>query len=70
MEIRYAVHPAHAKTLNTEAARDQFLIEGLFTPDGVKLVYSYDDRLIVGGICPLTPQKLEVDEKIIGAASL
>ncbi|HOO90539.1 MAG TPA: 5-dehydro-4-deoxy-D-glucuronate isomerase, partial [Syntrophales bacterium] len=46
------------------------MIQDLFKPDQVKLVYSYFDRLIVGGMCPVTLLKLEVDEKIIGAPFL
>jgi len=70
MEIRNAVHPKHAVQFNTAQLREQFLIQDLFKPNEVKLVYSYFDRLIVGGICPVSPLKLEVDEKIIGAPSL
>jgi len=70
MEIRNAVHPKHAAAFTTEEARAQFLINNLFSANETKLVYSYDDRLIVGGICPLNAQTLQVDEKIIGASSL
>jgi len=70
MEIRNAVHPEHAELFNTEEIREHFLIENLFRPDNIKLVYSYFDRLIVGGICPKKALTLEVDEKIIGASRL
>jgi 4-deoxy-L-threo-5-hexosulose-uronate ketol-isomerase len=70
MEIRNAVHPDHAVLFDTAELREHFLIEDLFTTDAVKLVYSYFDRLIVGGVCPATPQQLDVDEKIIGAPFL
>lgn len=70
MEIRNAVHPEHAAIFDTEELRAQFLIEELFTPDQVKLVYSYFDRLIVGGVCPLQALTIDVDEKIIGAPYL
>jgi 4-deoxy-L-threo-5-hexosulose-uronate ketol-isomerase len=70
MEIRNAVHPDHAVLLDTAELREQFLIQGLFKPDEAKLVYSYFDRLIVGGVCPVNPLKLEVDEKVIGAPFL
>lgn len=70
MEIRNAVHPEHAVQFDTAQLREQFLIKNLFTPDKVKLVYSYFDRLIVGGVCPVKPLKLEVDEKIIGTSHL
>ncbi len=66
MEIRNAIHPEHAAIFDTEELRGQFLIQQLFAADQVKLVYSYFDRLIVGGICPQGPLQLDVDEKIIG----
>ena len=70
METRNAVHPDHAVLFDTAKLREQFLIQNLFKPDEVKLVYSYFDRLIVGGVCPVNPLKLEVDEKVIGAPCL
>ena len=70
METRNAVHPEHAVLFDTAELREQFLIQNLFNPDEVKLVYSFFDRLIVGGICPVNPQKLAVDEKVLGASFL
>ncbi len=70
MEIRNAIHPEHAVLLDTSELREQFLIQKLFMPDEAKLVYSYYDRLIVGGVCPVSPLKLTVDEKVIGASFL
>jgi len=70
MEIRNAIHPEHAALFNTEELRENFLIPGLFKPDRIKLVYSYFDRLIVGGVCPLNPMTIDIDEKIIGAPYL
>ena len=70
MEIRNAIRPEHARQFDTQELREHFLITDLFTPDKIKLVYSYYDRLIVGGICPHKALTLEVDEKIIGAPYL
>ena len=70
MEIRHAVHPEQAKIFDTEQLRESFLIRELFNPGKTRLVYSYYDRLIVGGIQPATPLKLEVDERIIGSKYL
>ncbi len=70
MEIRNAVHPEHAALFDTDELREQFLIQELFKPDRFKLIYSYFDRLIVGGVCPLSPVTIDVDEKIIGAPHL
>lgn len=70
MDIRNAVHPDHAVLFDTEELREHFLIQDLFKPDEAKLVYSYFDRLIVAGVCPVSPLKLAVDEKVIGASFL
>ena len=70
MEIRNAIHPEHAVVFDTEELRENFLIQNLFAPDTFKLAYSYFDRLIVGGVCPLDPIKMAVDEKIIGGPYL
>jgi len=67
MDIRYAVHPEHAEAMDTEALRKHFLIEKLFAPDQLNLVYSFNDRLIVGGACPHRPLPLSIDQKIIGS---
>lgn len=53
MEIRYATSPREAKTFTTEQLRAEYLIQGLFEPGRLKLVYSHVDRMIVGGVCPV-----------------
>ena len=58
-EERYAVHPEDAKGYDTERLRKEFLIEKLFEPDDIRLVYSSYDRLIVGGVMPVK-QTLEL----------
>ena len=59
MEIRYAVHPEHMKTLDTVNIRKQFLVERLFEKGALKMVYSHVDRIIAGGVCP-AGEKLEL----------
>lgn len=51
-ELRYAANPADAKSYDTNRLRKDFLIENLFKPGRVKMVYSMYDRLIVGGAMP------------------
>lgn len=70
MDIREAVHPEHAKTLDTEALRNHFLVERLFEENRVHLTYSQYDRLIIGGACPTAPLRLAVDPKVIGCQTL
>lgn len=53
MEIRYSTHPEHAKTFTTEEIRKHYLVEELFVPGEIKLVYSMEDRTIIGGITPV-----------------
>ncbi|MCP4021217.1 MAG: 5-dehydro-4-deoxy-D-glucuronate isomerase [Desulfobacteraceae bacterium] len=67
MQVRHAVHPEQAATMDSQALRDHFLVDALFKPGRTKLIYSHNDRLIVGGVCPKTPLSLEADPKIIGA---
>lgn len=52
-ELRYAAHPADAKSYDTARLRKDFLIEKLFAVDEVNMVYSMYDRLIVGGAMPV-----------------
>ena len=52
-EIRYAVHPEDAKHYDTARLRRDFLMETIFVPDEVNMVYSMYDRMIVGGAMPV-----------------
>jgi 4-deoxy-L-threo-5-hexosulose-uronate ketol-isomerase len=64
LELRYAAHPQDFKSYDTKKLREEFLIENIFIPDEISLVYSMYDRYIVGGAMPVMKQlKLEsVDE--------
>lgn len=70
MEVREAVHPDHGAVMDTEDLRQHFLIEDLFTGSEPKLVYTFYDRLIVGGVRPEKPTELNVDPSILGAEYL
>lgn len=52
-ETRYAAHPEDAKGYDTQRLRRDFLIEKVFSPDEVNMVYSMYDRMIVGGAMPV-----------------
>jgi 4-deoxy-L-threo-5-hexosulose-uronate ketol-isomerase len=52
VDIRYAVHPEDFKRYDTQKLRKEFLIENIFNPDEISLVYSMYDRYIVGGAMP------------------
>ena len=51
-ELRYAAHPEDAKQYDTKRIRRDFLIETVFAPNEVNMVYSMYDRMIVGGAMP------------------
>jgi len=51
-QLRRAIDPRHAKTMDTSALRAEFLMEDLFQPGEVHLTYSQYDRMIVGGAMP------------------
>lgn len=64
-ELRYAAHPADAKNYDTERLRKDFLVQDLFKPGKIKMVYSMYDRFIVGGAMPSTTgDKLEPFEEL------
>lgn len=59
-ELRYAAHPLDAKNYDTSRLRNDFLIERVFAPDEVNMVYSMYDRMVVGGAMPVSEElKLE-----------
>lgn len=54
IETRYSNHPLDVKSYDTSTLRAHFHIESLFSPDQIKGVYTLNDRLIVGGIQPVS----------------
>ncbi len=54
MDIRQSIHSDHAKTLDTAGLRKEFLVETIFTADQYTMTYSHIDRIIVGGVMPVT----------------
>lgn len=50
--LRHATHPADCRAYDTAKLRETFLIEDLFRKDGINVVYSMYDRLVVGGANP------------------
>ncbi|HYH02900.1 MAG TPA: 5-dehydro-4-deoxy-D-glucuronate isomerase [Bacillota bacterium] len=64
MELRYASNPNDVKTYDTQRLREDFLVQGLFTPGETKLVYSHVDRIIFGSVCPIQPTTLEAGKEL------
>lgn len=53
MELRTAASPKDVKHYDTKRLREEFLIQGLFAADEIKLVYSHIDRIITGAATPV-----------------
>lgn len=68
MEQRYSVHPDHANKMDTSELRRHFLIENLFCSGEIHMVYSQDDRCIIGGAVPKKSPLPLVADKEIGAS--
>jgi 4-deoxy-L-threo-5-hexosulose-uronate ketol-isomerase len=65
IELRYAGHPNDVKNYDTEKLRKEFLVEKVFTPDEISLVYSMYDRYMAGGAMPVRKQlKLETPDEL------
>ncbi len=65
MEIRYAVHPQDFRKYDTERLRKEFLVQNIFLPDEISMVYSMYDRFIAGGAMPVKkPLALETTEEL------
>ena len=65
METRYCADAIRFERMDTEEIRNTFLVRTLFAPGKIELVYSFDDRAIVGSAVPIkTPLKLEAGEEL------
>ncbi len=58
MKVLPAIDPVRAKSMNTAELREAFLSEDLFQPESIKLIYSENDRAIIGGAIPLKEKLL------------
>lgn len=59
MDTRYGAHPEDAKKYDTSRLREEFLIQELFVPGKINIVYSHVDRMITGAAVPTQPIALE-----------
>lgn len=51
-EIRYSNHPDDAKHYDTDRLRKDFLVTNIMSPGDINMVYSMNDRFILGGAVP------------------
>lgn len=54
MDIRYGANQRDAKHYTTDELREEFLIETLFVADEKNMTYSHIDRIIAGGVMPVS----------------
>jgi 4-deoxy-L-threo-5-hexosulose-uronate ketol-isomerase len=54
MQTRHAVSSDEFKRMTTEELRRHFLVEKLFTPGAIELLYWETDRTVIGGAVPTT----------------
>ncbi len=52
MEVRYSPDPVRFMRMTSQEVRDDFLIDNLFGPDVITMIYSDIDRAIVGSAVP------------------
>ncbi len=63
MDIRYGANQRDAKHYTTDELREEFLIENLFVADEKNMTYSHIDRIIAGGVMPVS-KSIELAEGI------
>lgn len=59
LQIQYAHGPQDIEHYNAEQMRTEFLTENIFIPGEIHLTYTYNDRMIFGGVYP-TEKPLEI----------
>lgn len=53
MEVRYSPDSIRFERMTTEEVRQHFLIESLFEPDKIQMIYIDIDRVIAGSVVPV-----------------
>ncbi len=67
LDVRYANHPEDSKQYTTQELRKHYLVNTVFAPGEINLVYSHQDRIIAGGIMPTTTPLILEAGKELGA---
>ena len=68
MQIRFQNSPKETGSMSTKELRENFLVQSLMQDDHLELVYSHYDRVIVGGVKPVSKQLPLVVEEELKAA--
>ena len=53
-DTRHASHQSIVQTADTSKLREMFHVSGIFVPDDVNLTFSHVERMIVGGVMPVS----------------
>lgn len=56
LDIRYNNHPEDSKHYDTKTLRERYLIDQIFEKDEILFTYSHHDRIIAGGVMPVTKE--------------
>jgi 4-deoxy-L-threo-5-hexosulose-uronate ketol-isomerase len=56
VEVRYTYNPDYYKSMNTEELRNNFLVDSLFKPGELNLIYTDVDRSIIGSAVPINKE--------------
>lgn len=49
---RHAIHPEHAKGMDTATLRENFMAHDMFASGEIRLIYTHYDRFVMGGAVP------------------
>lgn len=66
MKIMYTHSPKDIRNYSTSELRDEFLADEIFTPGAINSYYTYNDRMIFGGVMPLDKTLEIVMDKELG----
>lgn len=61
MEIRHATHPNELSKMSDEELVERFVLRDLFEVGAVNVVYTHEDRMVLGGVAPAPGEKLRLE---------
>ncbi len=65
MQIRHSISKNEYQRMTTRELRDTFLVDGLFAPGEIRMVYWETDRTVIGAATPhAQPLKLETEKEL------
>ena len=65
MKVRYSPDPVRFCRMTTREVRENFLVESLFQPNTIEMLYTDVDRAIIGSAVPAdTPLALEAADEL------